>query len=68
MINSPKDSIRRTLMKPGHSSRSSFEVPLEALAPQVRREFEVAGAKLDGGSFDVDSHLVGLADARRRPS
>src|SRR6266403_1539145 len=44
---------------------AGIEVPLGELAPIVRRQLEIATAKLDGASFDLDAELVGMSEARR---
>jgi hypothetical protein len=44
---------------------AGIEVPTAELAPTVRRQLEIAGAKLDGASFDIDADLVDLQEARQ---
>jgi hypothetical protein len=40
-------------------------VPLAELAPQVQRQLAIATARLDGSSFDLDSDLTTMHEARQ---
>jgi hypothetical protein len=44
---------------------AGVELPTDDLPIGVRRELEVATARLDGASFDIDGDLIGLQEARR---
>ncbi len=43
---------------------AGIEIPLGELAPQVQRQFSIATGRLDGASFDLDSDLVNMTEAR----
>ena len=43
---------------------AGVEVPIDELAPQVRRELSIATARLDGASFDIDVAAVDVQEAR----
>jgi hypothetical protein len=46
-------------------SIAGISLPTDELPREVRRELEPALAQLDGASFDVDSNLAGVQEARR---